>query len=314
MRIVALIVLLVAAPLSSTELVESFDFEHVEMSLAYFAKQEDPVIQQIAESRATQHLLTHSQRTGYYPPETNGIELTKILLSNPIPTEAKLATVETLVSYIRANRDRQASCLNEAKTYLPDTFAFANPLFITWGYDIGVSMDGAASINLAHDHFADNPEEVWFYCIHEMHHAGVTSYHPMTKIAEISSTQELFAFLRYSTFLEGTATYAAYDARERAGALRNDRDYVALTDKARMDRYRARYFEVYERMKSAPDRPLQEVDWQALEMFSDGDRLWYRVGAEMASAIDANLGRRKFRDIISQGPEAFFHAYLAQDE
>jgi hypothetical protein len=284
------------------------------MSLAYFAKPDDQILQQIAESRATQHLLTHSQRTGYYPPETNGLELTKALLSNPAPTEDKLATVAALVSDVRSNRARQASCLNEAMLYLPDGVAFANPLFITWGYDIGVAMDGAASINLAHDHFADNPEEVWFYCIHEMHHAGVTSYHPMRKISEISTTRELFAFLRYSTFLEGTATYAAYEARERAGALGNDRDYVALADKARMDRYRARYFEIYEQMKSAPDRPLQESDWQALEMFSDGDRLWYRVGTEMASAIDENLGREKFTDIIAQGPEAFFQAYYAKED
>ena len=308
------IVCLVTAPLNSAELAESFNFEHVEMSLAYFAQPEDPVIQQIAASRATQHLLTHSQRTGYYPPETNGIELTKTLLNNPAPTEVKLTAVEALVSDIRANQDRQASCVNEAGTYLPNNFAFVNPLFITWGYDIGVSMDGAASINLAHEHFAGNPEEVWFYCIHEMHHAGVNSYHPMMKISEISSTRELFAFLRYSTFLEGTATYAAYAARERAGALRDDRDYVALADKVRMDLYRARYFDFYERMLSTPDRPLQEADWQALEMFSDGDRLWYRVGAEMASAIDANLGRGKFIDIIAEGPEAFFQAYFAQDD
>jgi hypothetical protein len=215
---------------------------------------------------------------------------------------------------VRANPERQTACLEEAKKYLPDRFDFAIPLFVTWGYDIGVSMDGSASLNLAHDHFLEDEDEVWFYCIHEMHHAGVTSYHPMVKISEIATTRQLFTFLKYSTFLEGTATYAAYEARSRAGALARDRDYVALSDEERMDGYRARYFDIFKGMESAPDRYLLESDWQALEDFSDGDRLWYRVGAAMAATIDQKLGRARFKAIIAEGPDKFFDAYLGVEE
>lgn len=310
----ALLVGLVSGPLSSTEVPARFDFEHLETTLAYFAEPDEQTLVKIAENRATAHLLAHSERTGYYPPGTTGLELTRILLDNPGAEGGRPAKVKALVGYVRANPERQTACLDEAKKYLPDQFDFSHPLFVTWGYDIGVAMDGSASLNLAHDHFLEDENEVWFYCIHEMHHAGATSHHPMVKISEIATTRQLFAFLKYSTFLEGTATYAAYDTRARAGALARDRDYVALSDDERMDRYRSRYFEIYERMESAPDRHLLESDWQSLEDFSDGDRLWYRVGAAMAATIDRKLGRARFKAIIAEGPDKFFEAYLAVEE
>ena len=311
MKLFVLPLLLFGTPASSSERANGFDLEHVELALTYFAEPDAQILQRIAESRATEHLLTHSQRTGYYSPETSALELTKILLARPAPTEEALTTVASLVNIVKTNQERQIACVNEALMYLPTGVSFANPLFVTWGYDIGVAMDGAASINLAHEHFAEDPGEVWFYAIHEMHHAGLTTYHPMTKVSEISTTRELFSFLTYSTFLEGTATYAAYNARKRHGALSNDPDYVALTDKVRMNGLRARYLEIYERMKSTPNRPLQESDWLALETLSGGDRLWYRVGAEMAAALDAHLGREKFKATLVEGPEAFFDAYFS---
>jgi len=279
--------------------------------LAYFDSADEQVLLRIASSRATEHLLTHSERTGYYPAGTSGLELTRVLLSDPEPEQWRLAKVKALISYLQTNADRQAVCLSEAKKYLPDSVELADPPHFTWGYDIGVAMDGSASLNLAHDHFLEDPEEVWFFCMHEMHHAGVMSLHPMVKISGVATTQQLFEFLRYSTFLEGTATYAAYEARERADALEKDRDYVALADEVRMDRYRVKYFEIYKRMETAPGRPLEDSDWHAIEDFSDGDRLWYRVGAEMAARIDENLGREKLREIIAEGPDAFFRAYFA---
>jgi hypothetical protein len=307
----AALLALVSRSLDSAADPAEFEFEHVEAALAYFAEPDEQILLKIAESRATEHLLTHSERTGYYPPGTTGLELTRILLDNPGAEGGRPAKVKALVGYVRANPERQSACLEEAKSYLPNRFDFANPLFVTWGYDIGVAMDGSASVNLAHNHFANDADEVWFYCIHEMHHAGVTGYHPMVKISDIATTRQLFAFLKYSTFLEGTATYAAYEARAQAGALAKDRDYVALTDEERMDRYRARYFETYKRMESAPERQLQDSDWDVLEDFSDGDRLWYRVGAAMAATIDEKLGRERFKKVLAEGPAAFFDAYLA---
>jgi hypothetical protein len=294
---------------SKAKAASCFDFEHVESALAYFDSADEQILRQIADSRATQHLLAHSERTGYYATGTTGLELTRALLGEP--EEWRTAKVKTLTSYLRANADRQTACLAEAKQYLPARVEMADRLHLTWGYDIGVAMDGSALLNLAHDHFLEDPQEVWFFCIHEMHHAGVTSLHPMVRISGIATTQKLFEFLKYSTFLEGTATYAAYDARAEANALGKDRDYVALQDEIGMDRYRAEYFETYKRLESAPDRPVRQSDWQAIENLSDGDRLWYRVGAEMTATIDDHLGRERLKEIISAGPGAFFRAYFA---
>ena len=305
----ALLVSALSAMPGRAEAPSCFDFEHVESALAYFDSGDEQILTEISESRATQHLLAHSERTGYYPAGTTGLELTRALLAEP--EEWSTAKVKMLTSYLHTNADRQTACLAEAKQYLPDGVEMADRLHLTWGYDIGVAMDGSASLNLAHNHFLEDPEEVWFFCIHEMHHAGVMSLHPMGRISGIATTQKLFEFLRYSTFLEGTATYAAYDARAEANALGKDRDYVALADEIGMDRYRAEYFDTYKRMESAPDRPLRQSDWQAIENFSDGHRLWYRVGAEMAATIDDHLGRERLKEIISEGPSEFFRAYFA---
>jgi hypothetical protein len=289
----------------------SFGFAQVESALRYFATGDEQDLRSMAESRATAHLLAHSERTGYYPAGTSALDLSRDLVKHPEPEEWRLAKVESLVGYVKARGERQVKCMGEAKKYLPDSVRLTDPLHLTWGYDIGVAIDGSASLNLAHDHFLEDPEEVWFFCIHEMHHAGVMSLHSMVEIGGITTTKQLFDFVRYATFLEGTATYAAYEARALAEALEGDGDYVALTDRARMDRYRADYFEIYEQMESAPERMIGDSDWQAIESLSEGDRLWYRVGAEMAAAIDERFGRERLKEIVAEGPSAFFSAYFA---
>ena len=70
----------------------NFDFGHVESALAYFDSADEDIVLQIADSRATQHLLRHSERTGYYPAGTTGLELTQELLSEP--EEWRIAKVE----------------------------------------------------------------------------------------------------------------------------------------------------------------------------------------------------------------------------
>ena len=42
-------------------------------------------------------------------------------------------------------------------------------------------------------------------------------------------------------------------------------------------------------------RPLRDEDWMPLDGFSEGDRLWYRVGAHMARTIVAVHGRAEGR-------------------
>jgi len=283
-----------------------FDTTHVEQAIVYLSEPSQERLRRVADTAAARHLLKHSAVTGYYAPDATALDITRSLLSRPVEA-GEIAGVETLLAEIEAAPERQRACLRDAARYLPDGFIFAEPLYVTWGYDIGVSMNGSASINLAHPRFAADPDEIWFYCVHEMHHAGLTSLqlYPQA-ISEIRTAAEMLAFIRYSTMLEGMAVHAAREPRRREGALESDPVYVALADPARMAVYEKSYWKIYRYFEAQGKRPLNESDWQRVEQLSDNDRLWYRVGAHMAAMIESNLGRSVLRNLPVEGAEAFF--------
>ena len=286
-----------------------FDTAHVEAGIAYLSEPSEGGLHRIADTDAARHLLKHSAVTGYYPSTATAMDISRDLLSKPAePSE--ISRVEELLAAIKAAPDHQRACLADAAKYLPIGFRFAEPLYVTWGYDIGVSMDGSASINLAHPRFSTDPEEIWFYCTHEMHHAGLTSFQPFPiAIPEIQTADQMLVFIRYATMLEGMAVHAARGSREKADALESDPDYVALSDPARMAAYEQAYWEIYEHFEVAVDGPLGDDDWQMVERLSDGDRLWYRVGALIASEIEAAIGTAAFQELPRHGPDAFFGHY-----
>jgi hypothetical protein len=286
-----------------------FDTAHVEGALSYLSAPSDEKLRRIAETAAARHLVKHSAVTGYYPADATASDITLDLLDQPTEPSV-IESVTELLADIRAEPDRQRACLADASEHLPEGFRFPEPLYVTWGYDIGVSMDGSASINLAHPRFATDPEEVWFYCTHEMHHAGLTSLQPFPiAISEIRTTTEMLDFIRYATMLEGMAVHAAWAPRDKTGALENDTDYVALTNPTQMAAFERAYWDIYRYFDTAGDRPLEEEDWQRIEALSDGDRLWYRVGAQMAARIEADIGVSAYRELPLSGSEAFFAHY-----
>ncbi len=289
-----------------------FNTEHVEGALAYFSAPEGAKLREIASTQAAQHLLKHSAMTGYYTETATSLDITQELIGGEIPDSEAINGVKTLLVAIAAVPDRQRSCTESAAEYLPDGFRFIEPLYLTWGYDIGVSMNGTASVNLAHRRFATQPDEVWFYCTHEMHHAGVTSYHPFPmRIASIATASQMFNFIRYATMLEGMAVHAAYAPRERAGALSADPDYVALQNSALMAEYETAYWSILNHFEEAGERLLTETDWDLVERLSDGERLWYRVGAMMAARIEGGYGRGRLQELVVEGPDALFAAFDA---
>jgi hypothetical protein len=253
-------------------------------------------------------LKRHSDQTGYYSPDATVEDITQDLLKET-PPGLTLQEVQALVSYARDNPQRQCACLAEAEKYLPAEATMQFPLYITYGYDIGVAMDDHASLNFAHPRFLADREEIWFYCTHESHHAGVMQLHPMGPINEIDTVRELYDFVKYSTFLEGLAVYAAWDARSKAGALENDQDYSNLENREKLDEILAAYWQKLETLESVIGNPLTETHWQAIEDMSSGDRLWYVAGAAMAKAIEEALGREGLIEVVREGPDSFFEAY-----
>ena len=291
----------------------AFDFAHAKAAIDYLREPGDDALAALAATAAAWHLKRHSDHTGYYAPDASALEISRDLVENDAHGAVpRMDQVRNLMRNVEQNTEMQEFCLRQARETLPPGFEFAHPLYVTWGYDIGVSMAGSSSLNIAHPRFTGHPGEVWFYCIHEMHHAGVMTFHAWPgRLSDIKTTDQMLVFIRYATFLEGSAVHAAYAARAEAGALCDDEDYVALGDQARL----ARYFEAYDvivtAFEEAGNGPVTEADWALVEQLSDGDRLWYRVGAAMARKIDSKLGRAAYRRIIEHGPDAFFDAYRA---
>ena len=290
---------------------ERFDSTHVDLAIRYFENPSDALIERVSESDAARHLKRHSDRTGYYPADATARDITLDLLAES-PSPEALQAVRELTAYVKANPERQQACLATASNYLPKQAQPAHPPHLTWGYDIGVAMDAHASLNVAHPHFLADRDEIWFYCIHEVHHSGLMQVHPMPRVADIDTVLELYEFVRYATFLEGLAVHAARETRRLQDALAADQDYIALTDASELDRVMAAYRQGLEFLRSEIGRPLGDEHWQVIEEMSSGKRLWYVAGAAMAASMEGAGGRGVLLELELLGPEAFFDAFEQQ--
>jgi len=295
----------------SVESAPVFDFTFVDAALQYLDTGDEAVLVGIVESPGAKHLAAHASLVSLGEQERSTREIVEELLQPRLEKAEYAREVRQLLRTVRQDTVRQAACLSEVLAYLPEGTVIRGRLYFTYGYDIGVAVSGNASLNLAHAHFLQDPGEVWFYCVHELHHAGFQLFHDMPKIAELATTHDLLCLIEYATQLEGMAVYAAWNWRERAGALSGDEDYEALQDDDRMARYEREYFEMYRRLRSEPVRPLADSDWAIIERMSSGDRLWYRVGARIAATIEATQGRGELLRLVEAGPTAFIDAYRA---
>ncbi len=285
-----------------------FDFAQVRAAIAYLEHSSPEKLDAVARTDAMDHLKRHSDWSGYYPASASRLDIAKALLEGP-KHQASVEAVKALVDRVESDTAGEQLCLTEPLLYGPPGAAITGRVYFTWGYDIGVAAGENASLNLARPRFVDHPGEVWYYCIHEVHHTLVMRSHPAPNLADVKDTRQFLGLVRYLTYLEGTAVYAAYDARRRGGALADDPDYVALEDPAAMRKLERAYFELYDRIEGFGQRPLTDDDWALLETFSNGPRLWYRVGAHMAATIDAAYGRDGYRKVVAEGPDAFFEHY-----
>ena len=302
--------LLLSCESASVKPATVFDYSFVDLALEYFVTGDEEVRGRIVNSRAAQHLATHASRTSEEGRTISATEIVEKLMHPRAEKSERAQEVRRLLSEIRQDSVWQKRCISEANASLPRDGQLTAKLYFTYGYDIGVAVSGNASLNLAHDHFLGDPDEVKYYCVHELHHAGFQAFHPLPSIGEIATTRHLVALVEYLTQLEGPAVHAAHRWREEADALTGDPDYIALQDAERMEAYEREYFILYEQLRSEPDRRLVEADWEIVTRMSSGDRLWYRVGARMAAAIDDSLGRGELLLLIESGPRAFLEAYL----
>lgn len=289
----------------------NYDFTFAELAVKYLETGDSNYLQKIAELKATEHILNHARRYDYNVPKDSKIELVTYLLS-PINEKKKiLADFKRNLQYAKSNIAEIDLAQKVCLQYLPDGFHYSSNLFFTFGYDLGVVFGKNSSLNLAHPHYIKNMNEIKYYSIHELHHAGfVMLKNNVMPSLDITYYKEMTWFIEYATHLEGMGTFTPLDIRQKENAMNIDKDYIALQDSILMKEYEKEFFDIYYHFKDNPEKVITDEDWDLRSILSNKKRLWYRVGASMALTIDKNLGREKLISLISKPSENFITTYL----
>jgi len=289
----------------------TYDFTFAELAIKYLETEDSTYLFEMANLKATEHIFKHANQYKYNVPRKSKLSLVKYLLT-PIE-EKRNILVEFKRNLEYAKRKiaiidfPQQACQN----YLPHGFEYTGNLFFTFGYDLGVVFDNNASLNLAHPNYLKDMNEIRYYALHELHHAGFFDVKdkPMPSL-DILNFKEMAEFIEILTHLEGMGTYVPLALREQEGAMNADEDYVCLQNKELMKTYGQEYFEIYNYFKKNPDRLVDDKDWKLVAVLSNKRRLWYRVGALMAQTIEDKIGRDKLVNLIAEPSKNFIETYL----
>jgi len=288
-----------------------YDFSFAELAIKYLETGDSTYLLEIASLEATEHLLNHASQFNYNVPKESAYELSVYLLSDFLDDEKVIELIRRNLQFakdsIALTDFPQKICLQ----YLPENFVFRGKLFFTVGYDLGVVYANNASLNIVHPRFITIIDEMKYYAIHELHHAGFLQLkESQMPSLDITTYGEMAELIEYFTHLEGMGTYVPLDSRTKSDALASDPDYIALMDIEKMEKFEKEYFEIYFHFKNHPDKLLNPEDWQKIASLSDGKRLWYRVGANIAKKIDEKKGREKLIEILNEPTENFIRTYL----
>jgi hypothetical protein len=203
---------------------------------------------------------------------------------------------------------------------LPEGVDFSDSTcFFTFGYDVGVAFLCNCHINLASTVFREHMDEIKYFTIHELHHAGyiMQSGMPMQTLSDYKTHDDMVKLIERTCHLEGMGTYAPFGIREKEGALGGVLDclgdYTALLDPRVMDELVSEFFETYNYFKETSDKEIDENDWKKyffLTGSTGGKRHFYKVGAFMAMAIDRHFGREYLNGLISKPPAQFIYSWI----
>ena len=286
-----------------------YDFTFVENAIDFLKTGDETFLSIIAASDAAAHIYNHARQFNYPVPTGLTLELVTHLITPISKHKEKLPQVTRNLNYIKNHMDNISE--NIALQFLPKGFAFSGTIFYTFGYDIGVGFGANCSLNVAHAIFSDNPNELKYWAIHEMHHTGFITLKDgqMLSLENITTRADMAHFIAYATHLEGMATYAPLAIRKQEHAMDTHHDYIALNDSLRMPDLVKEYFDIYHYFADAPDEALVQTDWHKINILSDEKRLWYIVGAHMAQTIDERLGRDALTALIREPSVAYINTY-----
>jgi hypothetical protein len=294
-------------PLAKQDL--NFDARFARTALNYVLNGDPELLQALAAMPAARHLLNHARQFDYDVPKESALSLVRYLLTPSSRLEAQAVGVERSIAFFTGPLLDDPNWVQDVLDYLPKGFRFHGSLFLTFGYDIGVALAPNASLNGAHRHFAEKPRELLYYAIHELHHVGVFTYQKPPRVADIKTCADILRLVDYSTELEGLAVLAARPRRVMENALQDDPDYVALEDPVQMRALEKRFNEQYRYLQNRGNEVADKDAFAVITRMSSGDRLWYRVGAMMASRIENKLGRAALLEIIARNHPTLVFTY-----
>jgi hypothetical protein len=269
----------------------------------------DNLMNHIVEHTAAKKTHSHALRFGNTEQDIRGFW--KEILYREIDKAAEVIRgIELGIEYIERNSSKLSEAFIELMDYLPRGHRLQCTLYAMTGYDIGIVSDGDALINLGHKFYQEDPREIMYMAMHELHHVGYTHYDQGFSLSDLRNTQDLIRAIRYATHLEGMATYAPFHRRASENGLAHIDYQVLLEPRERKSRVNE-FFEILNDLSRSPLRALTDEDFEIIEVMSGRNkRLWYITGAHVAEIIDKKYGRQRLVQTIVDGPESFFKAYI----
>lgn len=174
--------------------------------------------------------------------------------------------------------------------YLPTHLPSAFSIYLVMGYDIGIASPPDIVLNVGHQHFMQEPQELGYYATHEAHHVGFMRNSPIPPMNELNDPVQLEKLVGYFTQLEGMAVHAVYEIRKEQSALSGDADYLIYTDPDMAQRVVKRYGELVTKIRYS-SYVSNDTLGMILTAMSSGERLWYQFGALVAWTIEKKHGR-----------------------
>ncbi len=286
----------------------SIDLSFLNLVSEYLMKPTSELIEEISQHEAAKKTHIHAERYGNTE-EPLFVFWKNILERDSTQSPLIMKRIRKSLDYINSNRLTMTESLVEVSEYLPDDLNLSCKLYGMIGYDIGIVSEGDAFLNLAHPHFDNEPRELTYFAMHEVHHVGYISYNPSRSLSDIKTTNDLLWLVHYATHLEGMGVYTPLRRRLRDGCISHE-DYQVLKNPEETETRLKRYFDYLEKLKAEESRPLTDSDFDIIEeMSGKNQRLWYIAGAYMAEAIDTKSSRQALTDTISKGHDYFFRLY-----
>lgn len=288
------------------------DARLAELSLDYLDSGRESLLDTMAATPAARHLLRHACNWQYEVPRDSTRALVHSLVNPPETKATRAEGARRTLAYFQKTLRHDPSWIAEVRRALPADATQPVTLFLTFGYDSGVACPGTASLNAAHPNFHKDLRELRYMAIHECQHAVFMAYQPPPVLDSVRSAAQLQALAEYALQLEGMATWAAWDCREKEGGMDGDADYKVLRDEAQIQRLERRFMDVHRALKArAADPGPTDAAIRALMMgLYDQDRTFYRFGAYAARRIEQQRGRDAVTALVKAGPQAFLEAYL----